>query len=279
MVHWTRETPWRQGLLLTDEAIGALGLAHPAFPKCTVAIVASHDCDLVQVVDKEPKVEVVVGRRIDRSDGNYTHAKNSRTLHIDIEGHEPIVAEFVATDKQSLQKSLLVDFVPAAGRRLSPASKATIQRWLASRYSRAGFPDEFQRRLVVETKLADRIAKAVKPHGKLITAVLFDVDDGEDQSRAGPDDVYILDITLLHSVEPDQNAAELAADTAVQFIREAFEKKLLDATSGRWQQIELRYCDVMSEEALSYRQFTLMRRWRFDYISLAAEPQQTMAAE
>lgn len=54
MPEWTRNTLWRQGHLLTDEAITALGLGHPKYPSDTVVIVATHNCDLVQLPDREP---------------------------------------------------------------------------------------------------------------------------------------------------------------------------------------------------------------------------------
>lgn len=82
MVEWTRETPWRQGHLLTDEAANALGLGNPEHPDDTVVIVATHDCDLAQLPESEAAIEVVVGRRIEAMDGNYTYAKTARTLHI-----------------------------------------------------------------------------------------------------------------------------------------------------------------------------------------------------
>lgn len=279
MAEWARKTPWRQGYLLTDEAVKSLDLTHPNYPDDTVVIMATHDCDLAQSTEIEPVVEVVIGRQIANLNGNYTRAKTARTLHIGFEGDDPLLAEFIITSKRSVSKAALGDFKPAVGRRLSPLGQVTFQRWLAARYRRSAFPDEFERRLVHETKLAERLTKAVKPHGELITAVLFDVDEGEERIRSGPDDVYVLDITLLHTVEPDYEAAASAANTAKKAIQDAFEKKLFDKQSGKWQHIELRYLDVISEEALTYRQFTLMKPWRLEYISLSSDPQQPIAAE
>jgi hypothetical protein len=223
-------------------------------------------------------VELVIGRRIEDVDGNYTHAKTARTLHIIFDGPAPLLAEFIATDKYHVAKEALAEFEPEAGFRLSPENRATLQRWLASRYHRSAFPDEFENRLK-GASLAKSLRKALKPHGALISAVLFDVDGGENIKRSGPDDVYVLDITLVHVTEPDFDAADAAANTARQKISAAFEKKLLNKETGEWQQIELRYVDVISEEALSYRHFTLMKRWRLDDLSLGAEPQQPVLAE
>ena len=62
MAEWNRDTPWRQGHLLGNDAIEALELHHAVAPDQTLVIVASHDCDLAQTSAVEPVVEVVVGR-------------------------------------------------------------------------------------------------------------------------------------------------------------------------------------------------------------------------
>lgn len=265
--------------MLPDKAVKSLGLNHSASPEKTLAIVASHDCDLAQHPDKEPDIEIVVGRCIANLDGNNTHAKSSRTLHIEFEGDKPLRAEFVITNKRNISKNTLLGFMPVDDLRLSPEGLVTFQQWLSSRYRRSAFPDEFERRLVHQTKLAERIAKAVKPHGKWITAVFFDVDEGLEIAHIGPDDVYLLDIILLHATEPDFDRGESAAIAAKNAIEKAFKTKLFDKQSGKWKNIELRRVDVYSEESMSYRLSTLLKRWRLDYISLGAEPQQPVLTD
>jgi len=150
--------------------------------------------------------------------------------------------------------------------------------WLASRYRRSAFPDEFERRLTRETKLYDKIARAVKLHGELISGVFFDVDEGVEVARVGPNDTYTLDITILHRAEPDFDAAMKAADAAAKAIEKAFKDKLF-APTKTWQHIELRSCEPLSESVLTYQVFKQLKRWRLDHISLAADPQQPVSAE
>lgn len=277
MAEWTRETPWRQGQLLADGAWQSLGLSHSKDSEEMVVVVATHDCDLAQHPSVEPYVEVVMGRRIAKLDGNYTYAKNARTLHIQFDGNPPLFAEFSSLDKHSLEKNRFADLQPETNYQLSDSNRSVFQRWLAARYRRSAFPDEFERRLRT-AKLDERIAKAVKPHGTKIIAVLFDVDEGREEVKVEPDDVYELGITLLYSIEPDSEESEKAAGTARAAIQSAFEK-LRDPKSGQWKDIELRYLEVVSEEALSYRQFVLIKPWRLDYISLGADPQQPIVPE
>lgn len=91
---WTRDTPWRQGHLFTPEAALAFGFSHPESPDSTCVVVISHDCDLAnEAMSIEPDVEVIVGRLVQKGDGNYFWAKAPRTLHIDAlhNGSEEII--------------------------------------------------------------------------------------------------------------------------------------------------------------------------------------------
>jgi len=278
MPEWSRNTPWRQGNLLTDEAVISIGMVHPEHPDNTVVIVATHDCDLTQLPDREPLIEVLVGRKVQKLEGNFTHAKNSRTLHMEFESSDPLFAEFSSTGKRTIHKNVLVNYEPDANVRLLPTVKTIFQMWLASRYRRSAFPDEFENRLK-ESKLHEKIAKSVKPLGNHITAIFFDLDDGLEVARTEPDDVYTLDIILLHAVEPDFQSAAQAADSVKNTIAQAFRLKFFDPQSGSWKYIELRFIDAISEEALSYRQSKVWKKWSLDYISLGADPQQPVLAE
>jgi hypothetical protein len=277
VVEWNRDTPWRQGFLLGDDAIDALELRHATNPDQAIVVVATHDCDLAQDPQLEPVVEVVVGR-LAAKDGNCTHAKNARRLHIEFAGDAAFWAEFEATAKIGIDKLTLNQFSPRSDARLSSDDYAVFQMWLASRYRRSAFADEFERRLTRETKLAEKIAKAVKPHGESIVGVFFDVDEGEDLARNGPDDTYKLDITILHQADPDFAVAENAAKTAADAIENAFKERLYDPAK-KWQHIELRFCESLSESVLTYQMFKRLKRWRLEYISLAADPRQPTLAE
>jgi hypothetical protein len=274
---WNRDTPWRQGHLLGNDAIETLGLHHAVAPDQTLVIVASHDCDLAQAPEGEPVVEVVLGRLVAYKDGNCTHAKNARKLHVEFTGDTVFWAEFEATEKRSIDKRALNKFSPRPETRLSPADHAIFQMWLASRYRRSAFPNEFERRLK-EFKLHEKVAKAVKPHGELIVGVFFEVDEGNEVTRNSPDDTYTLDITILHTADPDFDMAEKAAETAANAIKKAFKEKLFDPTRT-WRHIELRFCDPVAESVLTYQQFKQLKRWWLEHISLAAAPQQPALAE
>jgi hypothetical protein len=273
---WSRDNPWRQGQLLTDESAKVLGLRHAEYPDNTVVVIATHDCDLAQLCGAEPTVEVLIGRTIDDVDGNFTHAKNPRLLHVVFE-EVGIRAEFSSTDKIRIAKDDLAELQPRVGARLQASALSTFQIWLASRYRRSAFADEFETR-IRDAKLIKKIAKALEPFGNEIIGIFFDVDFGEEVARNGADDTYTLNIIVLHAAEPDFNAAEQAALKVVAKIRKDFEDRYFNPLK-KWQQIELQSCDAISESVLTYQDFKQLKRWRVDYISLAEEPQQEMAVE
>ena len=212
MARWGRDTPWRQGHVLPDNGAKALGLLSEA-AHTKIAIVVSHDCDLAQDPSVEPFVEVIVGRRIEAADGNFSYAKNARRLHLTFSGgSEHFTVELLARLKIAIKKGQLVEYEPVETTKLTVAEHTILQRWLAARYGRAAFPDEFDKRLE-ETGLRDRLGKILRSSGSSISAIYFDVDYGETVFRSGARDPYTLSIYLLYSTEIDPEAAGRAAKT------------------------------------------------------------------
>jgi len=158
VARWGRDTPWRQGHVLPDDGAKALGLLSDV-ADTEVAIVVSNDCDLAQDPSVEPSVEVIIGRRIGAADGNFSYAKNARRLHLTFSGgSQRLIAELIARFKISIKKEQLVEYEPVKTTKLTVVEHTILQRWLASRYRRAAFPDEFdkrQRKLDYATGLAE----------------------------------------------------------------------------------------------------------------------------
>ena len=136
MGEWRHDTPWRQGHILSDDALRLL------FPAAgndgfNAALVISHDCDLAQLPDAEPNAEIILGNRIEKLDGTYSHAKNARRLHLSCtKGDVHICVEMRATRKALIEKERLADFQPNTTTRLTANENSILQRWLAARYSR-----------------------------------------------------------------------------------------------------------------------------------------------
>lgn len=278
MVEWTRDTPWRQGHVLDKNATTALGLLHPDFPDDSFVMVATHDCDLAAPPDKEPFVEVVVGRVI-ASLGVSSHAKVARQLHIELDGSSgKIVAEFLATAKAQVKKADLAAHAPNSGVGLDAQGIVIFQRWLSARYRRAAFPDEFERRLKKNGKFLRRIEKALAESGQHVIAIFFDVDEGKDVDHSASGDPYTLGIHLLYGTSKNEVEASTQAQAAAEKIESEFEKAF-KKPDGQWEDIQLKYCDAISDSAMTYRDSLMFRQWRLEHISLDSDPHQPMLEE
>jgi hypothetical protein len=273
---WTRATPWRQGAVLTSEAVAALQLSRKD-GKNSVAVVISHDCDCAQLPTGEPATEIILGRRIDAVNGTYAFGKNTRRLHLPFSaGSQTRIIELEFADRVFVPKEVadaasLSDFSPDETIRLAAPERHILKRWLAARYNRSAFPDEFDRRLNDE-RVAEGLAKAFKETGEHIPAVFFDVDRGEELTRDGPDDLYGLFILIVFSTAVDAQKAEAAAQQARQRIIELFERRCQKNNVWKW--IELEGIEVISDEALTFAQSQRLTAWNADYVSLRADPQQ-----
>lgn len=266
MVVWARDTPWRQGHVLSSEATKAL--VGETGSDDTLVVVISHDCDLAQEEAIEPCVEALVGQKIASPDGNFSYAKNARRLHLTLTaGGEHVVVDLVAVNKLAISKQSLADSQPQAELLMTVAERAILQRWLAARYRRSAFPDEFDRRLA-ETGLRDRLGKILKPTGSMISAIFFDVDDGEEIVRTDINDPYKIAIYLLYSTEHDPGAAEDSADKVADAITSAFNEKCYSKDTDLWRYFELVECVPISDEAMTIRQAEYLRRWAADHMSL-----------
>jgi hypothetical protein len=269
MAQWHRNNPWRQGHLLAAETTRALGLSHSETPSDTAVVVISHDCDLAQDTSAEPNCEIVIGRKIASVDGNFANAKSIRKLHLPFSKGDgtTVPIELEAAAKTAIKKDQIASHLPDASILLHANEATILQAWLAARYRRASFADEFDQRLTKNAKKAyEKLLRIFKATSEDIIAVFFDVDQGAEVIRKGPDDVYELVIYLLYSVDKDPEKAKQAATKAAADITRIFKEQF--ESGGRWQNIELIDCQPISEETMTVRMDRVLKRWNLDYISL-----------
>ncbi len=266
------ENPWRQGYVISLESAEHLGIVHRDGNDDPIAIVVSHDCDLASMDEREADCEIIVGRVIesDEVNGDCSGSKNPRQLHITFsDGEITVCAEFNAADKRTIAKVDLLKHVPATNVRLNPSEKSIFQNWLAIRYRRASFADEFDKRFK-EKKLYKKFTEIIKKTRVHLIAVLLDVDAGVEKKRAGPEDTYSLTIMLLFDVSKNSSEAEKAAKNAAIEIDKLFEDQC--KINGQWKNIELRACEAVSEAAMSVYESRLYKEWHFDHLSLRDDP-------
>lgn len=280
MADTDRQFSWRQGDVITHEAAMALDLLAPESGDEYFAVLISHDCDLTASVDKEPDAEVIVGRRIDRLGGD-SFGKTARRLHIEYQSENgPIALELIATSKRAIPKSTLFATHPRQDIGIDGRGIGILQRWLASRYHRAAFPEAFESRLRAailtgKRSFLRRIESVLATGADHIRALLFDLDEGKDIERDGPEDVYQLGITVLYDSLRDEPTAAVVATKAAEELEELFEAAFHSPDSG-WKNICLMYCDPISDSAITVAQREMLKQWRLEHMSLQEDPQQPM---
>jgi hypothetical protein len=269
---WDRNTPWRQGSVLSHDGLRTLGISAAAGSQA-IALIVSHDCDLAQPPETEPNVELIVANQIAKTDGNLTHAKNARRLHLPLlDAGREITLELSANRKLLVPKTDLQDPFIDDGRSLQPKDRHILQTWLALRYRRAAFPNAFENRLRSK-KLHEIIQKIMKPRGHEIIAIFFDVDRGASVERKGETDLHELDIILLYSTDFDSAKAEAVAEAACEEMTKAFTGAFFDAATSCWKDIELSSCTPVSAEEMTYAVAQKLQKWNLDYLSLRTDPQ------
>lgn len=263
---WTRDTPWRQGHVLHARAAAALGLKNAVDEGATTVVVISHDCDLaVDNLDVESHVEVVVGRSVAAPNGNFTWGKAPRTLHLPMvcDG-EGVTIELVSTNKFSIPKKELASYEPDPAFGLDGKQLEVLRSWLSTRYRRSAFSDAFVDRMAA-TKLDKKLAKALEPHGGLISFVNFDIDAGAVVERPAGDP-YTLSIVLVYVPGDDPDASAEAAEKVVEAVEGICEERLKAGTD-----IVLKRCMCISEDDMPISQARVLMQWRLEYMTHKAE--------
>lgn len=266
---WTRATPWRQGQVLHAESAAALGLAHPSEGATTCAVVIGHDCDLANDnLEAERDVEVIVGRLVDKPDGNFQWGKAPRTLHLEMKkSGAPITVELVATDKRLVSKQQLAAHSPDDEFTLEPRALNVLRAWLAIRYNRAAFPDPFVDRMKA-LRLDEKLTQTLKSYVNVVSVVFFVVDDGNELDRTD-DSAYELSIFLAYVPGDDPEKTADRADEVAEKIEALFAQRCYDKKSG-WAGIQLNTCSSISEDDLSVSQAKLLTQWHLEHMSLRA---------
>ena len=263
---WSRNTPWRQGHILSRKAIEELGLLHVDTPDTTCVIVISHDCDLANDNPAiEPDVEIIIGRHPNKKDGNYFWAKSPRTLHLDAL-HENVgtVIELISTAKQFISKSNLAAYTPDRTYTLSGSALSILRTWLAVRYNRAAFPDAFVN-FLSSSNIDKGLAKLIEPMENRLSAVYFDLDKGTEIDHSDGS-CYELTIILVYPPknEPLESADEV--ELLCKKINDLFTKKCFK--NNFWSNLALKDCLAISEDDITVSQTRLLTEWRLEHMTL-----------
>ncbi len=258
---WERNTEWRQGSIIPSALASKLGFILPEQTYSNIAIIISHDCDIVEDnLENEPQIEIIIGQIIQEADPNRTYAKSPNKLHLEIQvDGELRFVELKATNKHQVNKTEIASERPDRKFALKTTSREILQSWLALRYRRATFPDALNKHLSLLRKTLQDIGKK-NPMAVIGFYISYDPDQ-EIVEPCNPYEVWIV-VVYDHTVP----AALSYADSAAQKILEKAEAKF--KSPGGWQNIELKQCTAASDEEFSLSDAMSFKNYPLDYISL-----------
>lgn len=260
---WTRNTGWRQGHIIPDSAARALGLLEGDSPHPEVALVISHDCDIVEDnLDNEPSVEVIIAKVLPEAEPNHTYAKSPNKLHLEILFNgQPKFLELRPTSKKTVTKTSLAESPPDVQYEMSGNSREILQSWLALRYRRAAFPDALNKHLSVIRETMQKIGK--KMPKAVIGFYIYHEPDMELADSEAPYEVWIV-VVFDHK---DLEAAAYAQQAAEK-IKDRLTAKFKSAVG--WRGIDLCNCTAASDAEFSLYDAMTFKSYPLDYISLRA---------
>ena len=227
------------------------------------AMVITHDCDCVADPEQEELVEIIFGAQIGKPDGNYTHGKNPRKLHLELSQCGKLV-ELAISPRVTVEKRELLIHDPDSNWTLSREEKTILVRWLASRYSRPAFPDELVERLRL---VNNDFRKAARYHGDKVIGVFIDFEPGDEiQSK---DEPYAIGISVVY--DGSRKDAGASSSRLCDALSSIFAKAYRQGPE-HWKEIELVQCDSIADTEFTYYEAMRSHPYRLDDLSLRRTP-------
>ena len=251
---------WRQGSVMPPSLFGRVSEATALTVESGVscAVVLSQDCDVVHPsYSQEPTVEIIRATRIARVDGNFTFAKSSRKLHLDFDQNgTPQPFELSAHERGWVDRRLLEPEKPDPNLKLPEDATRLLARWIARRYRRDSFPDQFVQRLS-EKKPNKKLLKLLEKTGEHISGIFVLLNS---QEELPPKDDY--EVTLWATVPVESFGEEqLRAQLENEFLDE------LEDILGSFSGIRILDAMVVSEADFSLSDIRNTRKLDYDTLS------------
>ncbi len=266
----TRDTDWRQGDLLTQDAAARLTALNGVVGEKHRVVVITHDCDIPH--DGETSVEVIVAYVVNAPNPQFSYAKNPRKLHLgyEIAGGQSIVVELRHTERRPVPKGEFEKHAARDGSALLPVdAKRALKQWLAARYGRPAFPNAFEDRLrksISKKNTVERqIGKILEPEAKHLVGLFFDL--GEQRSTdVAVGQPYALSISVVYDAIEGGTQARQSAEKVAGQLRELFEQAYGKPDSAS--EIALDACEAVADTSITLADLRRVDQWRLEYISL-----------
>lgn len=265
-----RDTDWRQGDLLTQEASNMLPTLNGLVSKNQRVVVITHDCDLPHV--GETLVEVIVADVVTEANPQFAFAKNPRKLHLgyEIEGVGSFVIELRHTERRAVSKEEFEKYAARDGNTsLTADAKRALKQWLAARYGRPAFPNGFEDRLrktiSAKNTVERQIGKILEPEAKHLVGLFFDLGDQRTE-EVQTDEPYALSISVVYAASEGGIHARESAEKVAGQLQELFEKAYGKPDTAT--EIALDACEAIADISITLADLRRVDQWRLEYISL-----------
>jgi hypothetical protein len=256
------ENGWRQGSVCDAKELGLAGASTPSSTAQALAILVSHDCDIVhRNKANEPNVEWLVAHQIEKLKTQFLYGKNPRRLHFE---HAGKCYEALAHNRLTTPRDWLCKFAAGPLPKLPLPLTGQIANWLGKRYSRPAFPDEFNKRLENLSAIQEAIAKA----HDFLRAILIRLDPIDKELAA--EEQYQVS---LFGIMFDRNYNDAIKREKCQALISEIES-LLSECNG----VEVNDCSLRSDVDVSLADLDVLVEWDFDYLTVSAtdKPDKTL---
>ena len=230
---------WRQGSILPASVVEAARVksdgrwpTHIPVGIDDWLIVISHPCDVRnRKPDTEPTVEVLVARPHTgkKADSRATFGKNSRTLHVEGQ-HSGVEIKLVASafERFTVDRLLLAGAPPDPQRQLNVQPLQVLIGWVAKRYQRQAFPDDFDQ-AVEAAKARIKVNDFLTANAKILLGVFIAFADRAAQTPRFHAEFRLVVKTA--AVQVDWAAQQSALETAFEGCWKGVDGVELDAVA------------------------------------------------
>ena len=214
-------------------------------------MIVTQSCDLVHHnLQNEPSAVVLIMKYINSGDPGLMHGKNPRAIHV--QASDGTWLEAWAWNQVVVPRDHLAEKDVTAKIEVAPTTLRCVLDWLAKRFTRIAFPDDFNDSL---NPKSNAIGKLLKKNHTLFSEILLyvtpfeDLEDGQHYELA----CYLL---MPPDVHDDSEQLKKARALAAK-LEELFTKCGIGVSE----------CSPVSEAILTVAELNELVRWDFDHLT------------
>ena len=222
-------------------------------------VVVSQDCDLLNNDwSKEPHVELLLVQEARTTLLPPAWGQSPREIQFSDPPGDKKSPKFVSCihDRSWIDRKYLIDYKPDQDRIFDPENIRRLCRWIARRYVRAAFPDEFNNRVKGSLDALTKRKSELNKNSELLSGIYMRVPDGE----LPPGKDYEIIVWGAMRTVDFENPEK--ATRAQQLLN------LVEATLGSCDGIDIKESELKSEQDITIDHLREWKRWDFDVLSL-----------